>query len=192
MIDAYPLQWPALWPRADRPQRSRFDTTLGEARNGVLRELSLLGARDVVISSNVPTRRDGLPYAARREPDDAAVAVYFTLRGEQRCIPCDKWDSVKDNLRAIQHTVAALRGLERWGAKAMVDAAFAGFAALPAGSTAGEAWWTVLEVTANAPWPAIADAYRRLAKEHHPDAGGDTEAFLRVQEAYRVAKEQRA
>lgn len=180
-----------MWPRTDRPQRSRFDTTLGEARSGVLRELSLLGARDVVISSNVPTRRDGLPYAARREPDDPAVAVYFTLRGEQRCIPCDKWDTVKDNLRAIQHTVAALRGLERWGAKAMVDAAFAGFAALPAGGTSAQAWWEVLEVTPDAQGWEIEAAYREQALCTHPDRGGDTEAFLRVQEAYRVAKEQR-
>jgi DnaJ-domain-containing protein 1 len=189
MIDAYPLQWPPMWPRTDRPQRSRFDTTLGEARSGVLRELGLLGARDVVISCNVPTRRDGLPYAARRDPDAPGVAVYFTLRGEQRCIPCDKWDTVKDNLRAIQHTVAALRGLERWGAKAMVDAAFAGFAALPAGGTSAQAWWEVLELTPDATWDEIGAAYRRLSRVHHPDAGGRNEAFYRITEAYEQAKE---
>jgi hypothetical protein len=37
-------------------------------------------------------------------------------------------------------------------------------------------------------WPYTADdlkaAYRRLAKEHHPDAGGSAAAFRRVQEAY--------
>jgi DnaJ-domain-containing protein 1 len=33
---------------------------------------------------------------------------------------------------------------------------------------------------------AIKAAYRRLAKSHHPDMGGDGEAFRRLEAAYRL------
>ena len=33
---------------------------------------------------------------------------------------------------------------------------------------------------------AIKRAYRRLAKAHHPDLGGDVEAFHRLDAAYRL------
>lgn len=188
MSDAYPLQWPAMWQRTAKRQHARFDTTFGAARDGLLNELRLLGARDVVISSNVPTRKDGLPYATWRDPDDPGVCAYFTLDGEDRALPCDRWLTVKDNLRALQHTVAALRGLDRWGSPGLVNAAFAGFAALPAGNTAGDAWWTVLGLHPSASQVDIDAAYKQLARETHPDAGGDTEAFIAVQEAYRQAR----
>lgn len=191
-IEAYPLQWPAPWPRTTVRQRSRFDRrmTVAEARDELLRELRLMGAQRIVLNTNVPVRQDGLPYSNRRDPDDPAVAVYFALGGDQVVIPCDRWDRVQDNLHAVALTVAALRGLERWGAREMVAAAFRGFAALPAG-TAGEAWWTVLGVAATASEVEVEQAYRRLAKRHHPDAGGDAERFHRVAEAYKQAKGQK-
>lgn len=136
----------------------------------------------VVISTDIPLRRDGLPYANRRQPENPGVAVYFLLDGEQKCIPCDRWDRIEDNLQAIRKTVEALRGLERWGAKHMVEAAFAGFAALPAGSEFG--WWTVLGVDRGAHLEELRRVYRALVKQHHPDHGGDPEAFHRLQEAW--------
>jgi DnaJ-domain-containing protein 1 len=36
---------------------------------------------------------------------------------------------------------------------------------------------------------AVSDAYRKRAKEAHPDQGGDSEAFARLQEAYDTATE---
>jgi hypothetical protein len=161
--------------------------TFGAARDGLVHELRLLGARDIVISSNLPLRRDGLPYANKAEPEDTAVAVYFTLDGAERCIPCDRWDRVRDNLRAIALTIAALRGLERWGTHQIVAAAFQGFAALPAGGADG--WWTVLGVPPSANRADIEAAYRRLAKVHHPDAGGDAERFRIITEARRMGME---
>lgn len=187
MIEAYPLQWPLGWPRTKRPQRSAFKTTLGRARDELHDELRLLGARHVVISSNAPLRKDGEFYASFKGVlDDPAVAVYFTLNGAERCIPCDKWDRLQDNVRALCLTVAALRGLDRWGAKEMVNAAFQGFQALPEGGKAG--WWTVLDVQPTAEAAEIETAYRRLAKQHHPDMGGNADTFHAVQEAYRLAK----
>lgn len=183
-IDAYPLNWPLTWPRTDYPERSRFGVSFAVARDELLSELDMLGATDVVISSNVELRRDGLPYANRPEPTDTGVAIYFTIDGRQQCIPVDRWDRVKDNLRAAGLTIAALRGLERWGAKHMVDAAFAGFAALPAGGTSGEAWWEVLRVSRHINDEDLRHTYLMLVKESHPDSGGDPERFLAIQMAY--------
>lgn len=187
MTDANPLAWPAGWPRSENPKRSAFQTPGGRATQNLLTQLSRMGATDVVISSNVMLRRDGLPYANQRKPEDTGVAVYFTLKGQQQCIPCDRWNSVDDNIHAIGLTVEALRGLERWGAKEMVDAAFSGFKALPAPSPGSldQGWWTVLGLTQNASRQDVEMAYRQLVKKHHPDVGGDPDLFKRLTAAYR-------
>jgi hypothetical protein len=139
-------------------------------------------------------RQDGLLYAKQRMPDDRGVAVYFNLNGEQQCIPCDKWSHVQDNLQAIRLTVEALRGLERWGAKEMVNAAFRGFKALPESAIVtpftARAWYEVLEVSPNASSETIKAAYRSMLHKHHPDKGGDELQFKEVQRAYQEAQAQ--
>ncbi len=174
MTEAYPLQWPAGWPRtpSHKRQPSRFSpgALSSEARDCVA-ELHRLGARNAVISTNVELRQDGLPYSNRRKPDDPGVAVYFTYEKRQQCIPCDRWATVEENLRAVWKSIEALRSLERWGAKSFVDAAFTGFAALPAPGAA-KAWWEVLGVSQHATADQINAAWRELAKKAHSDAGG--------------------
>ncbi len=193
MHEAYPLAWPLGQARTPAPKRrdSRFDTPFARARDELLRELALLGAHDVVISTNVPTRRDGLPYAAAREPDDPGVAVYFTRRVDAQARPaawtpftiaCDTYTKVRDNLRAVGVTVEALRTIQRHGASSMLEQAFSGFAALPA-PQADQAWWEVLGVTNAASVAAIKAAHAMLARRHHPDVGGDTETMARINRA---------
>lgn len=190
MIEAYPLQWPMGWPREHNPQYSNFKTPLVDARRGLVRQLELLGAEDIVISSNADLTRSGDIAARQRRIDDTGVAVYFTLNGAQRCIPCDKWVRLEDNVHAIELTVEALRGLERWGAKEMVNAAFAGFAELP--ETTRRPWYVVLGVLPDVPVPAIEARFRHLAKQVHPDQGGSAEAFRELEAAYREGKAARS
>lgn len=192
-IDAYPLSWPAMWPRSKARQRSRFDPrlTLADAQASLFNELRLLGATQIIVSSNLRLRRDGQPYVDQREfESDPGIAVYFTLDRKPVVIPCDRWDRPQDNLHAVELTIAALRGIDRWGAHEMVAAAFQGFQALPAG-TAAASWWSVLDVHPNASEVEIEQAYRRMAKSLHPDAGGSAEAFQTLQDAYRQAKSAR-
>lgn len=190
MIEAHPLHWPAGWPRNQYPEYSKFKTSLATARDGVTREIQLLGGSNVVISSNAVLLRNGDIAARQPRIENTGVAVYFDLNGKQQCIPCDRWMRIEENLRAIELTVNALRGLERWGAKEIVAAAFQGFQALPAG-TPGGSWWQTLEVQPNASELEIESAYRKLAKQHHPDVGGDPMTFHRINEAYRQAKSAR-
>lgn len=189
MIEAYPLHWPIGWKREQNPQQSKFQTPLVDARVGLTRQLELLGARNIIISSNAELTRSGDIAARQRRIDDTGVAVYFTLRGNQRCIPCDKWTLLADNLHAIELTVEALRGLERWGAKDMVDAAFAGFEALPEGGD--DPWHVTLNVSPVAAIEEIEAAYRRLAKQLHPDLGGNAEDFHALERAYRRGRAER-
>ncbi len=64
-ISAYPLTWATIYPRTPQHKReaARFEVNFSTARNDLLNELRLLGAKNIIISSNVPTRQDGLPYA---------------------------------------------------------------------------------------------------------------------------------
>jgi len=45
-------------------------------------------------------------------------------------------------------------------------------------------YYTILGIQKSANASDIKSAYRRLAKQHHPDSGGDPESFKRISEAY--------
>lgn len=115
MTEAYPLAWPAGWPRTPHHKRtsgafnSTFNKTMIEVRN----EVGRLGGRYIIISSDIPLRQDGFPYASSPEPKDPGIAVYFEKGGKQRVFACDQYDKAWKNLRAIQKTIEAIRGIER-------------------------------------------------------------------------------
>jgi hypothetical protein len=52
----------------------------------------------------------------------------------------------------------------------------------------GPPWWDVLGVPPTAGMADVQSHYRDLAKQHHPDRGGDANLFVRVQEAYDQAR----
>ena len=47
-------------------------------------------------------------------------------------------------------------------------------------------YYNILGVSKTAPKQEIKQAYRRLASKHHPDRGGDTVEFQKIEEAYRT------
>lgn len=167
---AYPLKWPLGHPRTEKPRKSLFVVSRAQAIQGVVEQLRLWKATGVVISSNVPLRRDGLPYANTSAPDDAGVAVYFQIRGKLQVIPCDEYKDVAHNIRAIGYVLEALRTIERHGGTGVFSTAFSGFQALPAkGETTGARWWDVLQVSPNASIDEVRQAHRALAKKYHSD-----------------------
>jgi hypothetical protein len=158
------------------------------ARDHLMQQLVMMGARYPVLSTNVALRRDGLPYANQPQPADPGVAVYFQWRGKQMTFACDRWEKVEDNVRAIGKTVEALRGIERWGASDMMERAFSAFEALPApGQTVTLSCWDVLGIEPGASRSEITAAYRRQARAAHPDQGGTREEWDRLQAAHEQA-----
>lgn len=235
-IPAYPLQWPAGWKRTEAHHRTpaRFgkkrtvqssftqsdgtrssytrmgEVSIADAVSRIRGELVRMGIDDdnLVISTNLLLRLDGLPRSSQRDPDDPGVAVYWSdpaMPGNPpRCMAIDRYDRVADNLAAVAATLDAMRAIERHGGAAVLERAFTGFTALPAPEVK-DPWWEVLGWRTRAmllsagvdrgllqscnPFEAerqlVVDAYRRLRSKHHPDKpGGDAAEFRRVQAAY--------
>jgi hypothetical protein len=175
-VRAYPLQWPKGWPRTptfERESSARFQrVTLAGALNGLQNEVRLLGGADLILSSNYTL--------GNTNPKECGVVAHFTYEKRQVAIPCDRWDKIEGNVRAIALTIEAMRGMERWGAKSMIAAMFQGFTAL--NERTGKSHWDVLGLKPE-PQPTekqIMDAYRKLAQTAHPDKGGSSEAFSRL------------
>lgn len=211
--EAYPLTWPQGVKRTQWREYSKFDKCAnGREIDRIRNELKLAGAKTIVISSNLPLKEDGFPYAVGTQvPNgDPGVAVYWT-RSEKRgrewklipyCMPCDRWNRLADNLHAIALSIGAMRGMERWGAVS-VEQAFAGFAALPPGGDEQIIpeqphvdWRTVL----GGSWPEGLEAeellalakvrHRALILKAHPDAGGDDAAAAQLNAALEAAEQE--
>lgn len=197
-MKAYPLQWPVGWPRTEQRINSRFGNynnkpSIGKASQYVVDEIRMLCGEkwvddiDYVISSNLRTRLDGLPYSNQAQPDDPGIAVYFMYNGQQMVIACDTFEKIGCNLWAIGKTVEALRGIDRWGCSELMNRAFTGFKALPENSTnTGDASpWEILGVTKDMNAGEIKKKYRELCKKYHPDVSpSNEEYFLAIKNAY--------
>ncbi len=197
-VDAYPLAWPLGRPRTPtwKAERAAFTVSFAVARDEIVMEVARLihgntrwrRGDDVIISTNIPLRRDGLPLANQRQPTDAGVAIYFKYKGKQRCFACDRWKLVEHNMRAIAKTIEALRGIARWGTGDMLDAAFTGFEALPA-PAAARGWREVLGVEpVGGNLAAVRERYRVLAAQHHPDRGGSHAKMAEINAAWEQAQ----
>jgi hypothetical protein len=189
-MNKHPLDWPVGWKRTDPRDRSqaRYGVSGGRARDDLLLELSRMGADHVVLSTNVPLRRDGLPYANAHEPDDPGVAVYWTGKdGAPHVIACDTWRTVRENMRAIGLTISALRMIRRAGATEIEARAYLGFAALPANAGQSRPWREVLGADDAKSADDVRRVYRRAAAEAHPDKGGDREVWEEINQAFENA-----
>lgn len=204
MTQAYPLNWPEGWPRTKASHRTYNwqlkRATFDSARRSLYDQLRMLNASAVVLSTSIPLRLDGQPYATMRPDDnDPGVAVYFTLRGKQMAMARDSYDNVAQNMRSLSLAIEHLRGLDRHGGSQMLERAFSGFAQLPPpeGSVRDEVinWQDVL-----GPFPAdlepsdilvLAEGrYRSRAKDTHADTGGSDAAMIRLNLAIAAARKE--
>lgn len=185
---AFPLTWPAMFPRAKSRQAGAFRTTLANALKNVETSLKRFGAdsgkriEHLVISSNVTL---GVV-----KPADPGVAVWFSWDGMQVCIPVDRYSTIEANLQAIHHIVEARRVELRHGTLSLVRASLQGFLALP--MAPGHDWWDVLECRRDVSLEVIRKQYRRLASEAHPDKGGSDARMAVVNAAWEAAQRERS
>lgn len=209
---AFPLSWPDGWKRTAPVSRvhaqfGRTDTRLNDqgqllyagkkrlsvadALQRLLGELRHMGIPDwnVIVSTNVPLRLDGMP-RSDKEPADPGAAVYWKKNDKQvmRCMAIDRYTRVADNLAAIAATLEAMRAIERHGGGTILERAFLGFAALP--EKASSSWRQVfgISTTAAATWPMVEERFRALAQVHHPDKGGDRAKFEEIVQARDAAR----
>lgn len=204
-ITAHPLTWPAGWKRTEPENRAygRFGTskTIGSATwrskerittaGAVTRlreELARMGVRDddMVLSTNLRLRLDGLPRSDQAQPADPGAAVYWTdpWSGASRCMAIDRYTRVEQNIAALAATIDAMRAIERHGGAVVLERAFTGFTALPAPG-AEQDWQNVLELgeLLQPTRDDVEKAYRRLASKHHPDRGGDSARMAAINKA---------
>ena len=204
----FPLSWPTGWKRTPAHWRERATfrstrqstytndagnvvrtsavraLTVADAIRRLSGELGRLGATDEILSTNVATRLDGLPYSNQPEPTDPGAAVYFKLKGKPRALACDKWTRVADNIAAIAQHIDALRRIDRYGVGTM-EQAFAGYAALP---PSAEDWRTVFGLNGGATLADVEAKFRALAIQAHPDRGGDPAVMAKLNAARDAAR----
>ena len=129
--------------------------------------------------------------------DDSEAVITFDRGGTRYISSCNTYDHHLDNLRAAYWAIEYIyRAFEVYGVETetnKADELIRGlFGALEApldpsilmlgdGSTN---WWDVLGVKSDASQAAIVNAYKALAKVHHPDAGGRSEDFILLKKAY--------
>jgi DnaJ-domain-containing protein 1 len=133
---------------------------------------------------------------------NGTAEIVFDRGGRRYVFRCEKYEDVLDNLRAAQLTISYLwRALEEYGVtsnESDLERSFAqfflGFEAAPDDTalllaSGHREWWEVLGVEPGADRQAVVNAYRALAKIHHPDAGGNPEDFKRLRQAYEEAQQ---
>jgi hypothetical protein len=205
----YPLQWPPSRPQRGAEQRKngpfskqvtrvgagdhwteRGELTVEEAFERLESELQAIGAQYCVVSSNLEVRLNGYPRSNQRKLSEPGVAVYFQLKGEPRCLPCDTYNEVAQNIAAVAAHIKATRAIERHGVASVAEM-FAGFTAIAA-QPGQRAWWAVLGLERSASVEDIEAAFRRLARERHPDHGGSTALMAELNTARDAARKERS
>lgn len=163
-------------------------------------------------------RVDGRPYArAQAEHPGVVLSLPSSAAGPLR-FACDRYTSWPANLRAVALTMEALRAVERHGA-VQAREQYAGFKALPPGAatampagpptmTVDDAARVLVDHAGADPGVAsyrdllpglggggsrrgeyLAHVWRSAVRRHHPDVGGDPDAWARVEQAKRVLDE---
>lgn len=186
-------------------RQSRFGRTDGssnwrETMDVLKREVEYLGADNFILMADVTEsqiRIDGQIRADAR-PSSPDVAVSIEGKDGPLLFACGSFTTWRDNVRAIALGLEALRKVDRYGITAS-DEQYRGFRALPPARRLGtleEAAQFILansgQVDSPGNFMAIINGSRRrffyteAAKRLHPDAGGTSEAFQRLQDARRV------
>jgi hypothetical protein len=154
-------------------------------------ELRLWEATEIVVSSNVPIKADGLLYADNRRLDDPGIAAYFKFKKKSVVMARDGYTSVAGNLRSLGLVIAGMRQAFRHGGSFMWERAFDGYLAI-AGPDSKKPWRQVLGIKPNGPvtLAMVTELYREKARERHPDAGGNDQLMAELNVAYDEARQE--
>lgn len=198
----YPLEWPlghARTPGYSRKAWPRKEWTIAQARRRLEEELRRMGATGWVISSDMATNLDGTLRSNARPPADPGVALYVKrkIREPQTglrtvrlfAMSCDRYDTIAGNLRALTHTIDAMRSIERHGSSRLMEQAMSGFKMLTAAPDVQPPWHEVLGCDEDEDLHEVESVYRQLILENNPDNGGSEEVARRLHNAVAEARE---
>lgn len=162
------VPWPHGKPRAQSRKNGPFRTSMADAPGRIERELyafTRVGheyrVTDCTIFADwaVGHRKR---FIVNGRCEDPGVVVTFVLDGKEFQLCADAYNSPEQNLAGIAEYIKAIRAQERNGIFTVDE--MLGFAQLPAPNTYFVGCDTPQKVEAR---------YRELAREHHPDKGGD-------------------
>jgi hypothetical protein len=192
--ERFPLTWPDGKARTKSPQRSPFRRpgypwvghSMSEAMDLIESNVRQMQGTNLIVSTNIKLRQDGLPYSGQAQPKDTGAAAYFTLKNKPISFSCDKYNRVECNLWSIGKTIEATRAIERWGS-ATIEQSFRGFMAI-AEKTGGLDPYALLGVELDCTEDDLAAARNRLAKVYHPDIPitGSHAKWCEISDAYNL------
>ncbi len=154
-------------------------------------------AKESTVKSNLRNTMNKIEATSLKiETDEMSgeVKVVFDRDGKRYVKRCNRWEISLDNLRAIQLSIEYLyRAVEVYGVEGeefdtVFNSIFIGIEATPDDSVLmirhNDKWYEILGVDVNTTKNEIINAYRALAKIHHPDVGGSKDTFLKLRQAY--------
>jgi hypothetical protein len=194
-------QWPGDLTRSRR--RSPFEASLSATQDLLGRELKALQAKTVVIQlaiGETDLRLDGLPRAQAR-PEHPGVILSLESPYGPLSYPCDTFTDWQSNLRAVALALEALRKVDRYGVTKNGEQ-YRGWRQLSASADVFTSKGDAAYFIARAARPeqpdedlrqwywrlisepkTLAKTYRLAAHKLHPDTGGQSDDFLRLQQA---------
>lgn len=192
--------------RADSDSWRRTPMPLSDTERTLRFEADELGAERVVIEVVAPERAfrlDGLMRADARIDHPGVVVSLDSRHGPLR-YATDTFTRWQDNLRAVSLALEALRKVDRYGVTTRGEQ-YTGWKALPPGTavpmpaaqlTPEQAARDLIELAECGESPGVfpvlnntglrTDLFRRAARLHHPDAGGQRAQWDRLEAARRV------
>jgi len=111
------------------------------------------------------------------------MAVSFTLEGQEYLIGAY---GEEFNTQSLLKVMEGIKAIHVWGGDIALLCALRGFRHQKAKArpVQPKEWYEILEVSPYASVTEVKAAFRKKAKETHPDTGGDAETFRKVKEAY--------
>lgn len=99
-MEAYPLHWPTGYKRTTHRIHSRFEQTMDKAQRFMRDEIIRIGGTQLIVSTNIPVRKDGGLYAdwMKKKMEDTGVAIYFQYKGKSISMCCDQYNKIWENV----------------------------------------------------------------------------------------------
>ena len=121
------FMWPLIWPndalitpassQIHAPHFTRKGTGSGTRPRAkeLLASLYGMGAEDIMVTVSASIGAGGFPLEGQNKDDASGVAAYFTHESRYHVIHCDKYVTLRENMRALTITINAIKTVIKHG-----------------------------------------------------------------------------